>query len=307
MALQKCGQQHGLNLDAAQRELKPHGTLAFPCTGYLEPITDRPEDAVSWHWHDELEVIHIVSGTLLLKIPAREYCLRAGDGAVLNAGVLHHAAAAPRCELHSLVFHPALVAGSADSVYARKYLQPLLACAAFDGFFLDGRVHAALLQDFDAAFDALARETPGYEFTVREKLSHICLYLYGQFAPCAAAVGREPDDLRIKKMLDCIHRNFSRRLTLAEIARAADIGQRECLRCFDRMVHTSPGQYLLKYRVQQGAVLLQTPARSVSEIALQCGFDSPSNFSRTFRRFFCCTPTEYRARAGVPAAVCRPE
>jgi AraC-like DNA-binding protein len=40
--------------------------------------------------------------------------------------------------------------------------------------------------------------------------------------------------------------------------------------------------------------LLQSPADSVSEIAAACGFDSPSNFSMMFRRYYNCTPREYR-------------
>ena len=37
------------------------------------------------------------------------------------------------------------------------------------------------------------------------------------------------------------------------------------------------------------------PSASVAEIAASCGFDSPSNFSRLFRRYYGCTPRAYRA------------
>ena len=46
----------------------------------------------------------------------------------------------------------------------------------------------------------------------------------------------------------------------------------------------------------QGAeLLLRHPERSVSELSLACGFGSPSNFAKQFRRFYRCTPREYRA------------
>ena len=103
------------------------------------------------------------------------------------------------------------------------------------------------------------------------------------------------DNLRIGKMLDYIHNNFSDNLTLANIARVADIGERECLRCFQRTIQRSPIQYLLKYRIMQGAdFLLKYPATSISEISSFCGLDSPSNFSKMFKRFYNCTPREYR-------------
>ena len=54
---------------------------------------------------------------------------------------------------------------------------------------------------------------------------------------------------------------------------------------------------LIKYRVMQGAkMLLEEPSSSISETAAYCGFDSPSNFSQHFRRFYSCTPREYRLR-----------
>ena len=83
------------------------------------------------------------------------------------------------------------------------------------------------------------------------------------------------------------------------VAGAAGISERECLRCFERTIRLSPFQYLLKYRVMRGAeTLLTDPASSVSEAASRCGFDSPSNFARIFKRFYHCTPREYR-RANV--------
>ena len=96
-------------------------------------------------------------------------------------------------------------------------------------------------------------------------------------------------------MLEYIHLHFSEPVTLSDIAKAADIGERECLRCFRRMIQLPPMQYLLKYRVMQGAkLLLQEPGISVSQAAMQCGFDSPSHFSKMFRRFYDCSPREYR-------------
>lgn len=41
-------------------------------------------------------------------------------------------------------------------------------------------------------------------------------------------------------------------------------------------------------------MMLGNPAESISGIAALSGFDSPSNFAKTFRRFYNCTPREYR-------------
>ena len=90
-----------------------------------------------------------------------------------------------------------------------------------------------------------------------------------------------------EKMLEYIQRYYFDDIKLADIAKAADIGERECLRCFQKTIQLSPIQYVLKYRIIRGAeMLLHNPENSISEIATACGFESPSNFSKIFKRVF---------------------
>jgi len=292
MGLQKCT----LNLNRAFKELQPHGTLEFPCAGYNKPYTDSADDVIVWHWHEELEIVYIKEGHLKLQIPGKTFHLTGGQGFVINSNILHFAVAEPYCELHSLVFHPLLITGNEDSVFARKYMTPLVKCTSFDGCLLDGD---SPTDHFTAAFSALSSDAPGCEFTVREHLSSIIFYLCQKYGQEIGGDCAEPDQdtIRIRKMLDYIHSHYSESLELAQIAKAADIGERECLRCFQRAIQISPMQYLLKYRITQGAsMLLQNPGSSIAEVSSQCGFDSPSNFSQMFKRFFTCTPREYRRR-----------
>lgn len=286
LGLQTCS----LNLNRGSKELQPHGTVEFPCAGFSSQYTDRADDAIPWHWHEELEILYLKEGSLKLQIPEKTIPLTQGEGFVINSNILHYAAADPYCKLHSIVFHPSLIMGNADSVFAEKYILPLIGCGRFDGCRLP------LKDEFTAAFDALASDAFGYEFTVREALSRICLNLYQSYAPDLDGYVRpDMDSARIHKMLDFIHEHFMEDLDLTLIAKAAHIGERECLRCFSRVIQVSPMQYLIKYRVTQAAsLLLRNPDKSIAEISIQCGFESPSNFSQMFKRYYRCTPREYR-------------
>lgn len=293
MGLQKCG----LNLNDAGKELKPHGTVEFPCAGYHEFYTDKPEKVIPWHWHEELEILYIKDGRLRLQLPAEVFCLGKGDMLVINSNIPHYAAPDSECELQSLVFSPWLITGNRDSVFAKKYMIPLMTQASFRGFLIKAGDCDPAINDFVCAFEALAEDRPGFEFTVREKLSCLCFYLYQQFEKEIAVEisGMSLDSLRIKRMLDYLHHNFSGNISLSDIAGAANIGERECLRCFQRTIQLSPMQYLLKYRIMRGAeLLLKNPTDSISEIAVLCGFDSPSNFAKMFKRFYNYTPRDYR-------------
>lgn len=129
MGLQNCG----LNIDAARRELNPHGTSEFPCAGYLCRLSDLPTDAIIWHRHEELEIIYIQEGTMKLLVPGEEYHLVKGEIALINSNILHYAIGDPFCELHSAVFSHVLVSGGNTTAFYKKYVYPLLGVSRLHG------------------------------------------------------------------------------------------------------------------------------------------------------------------------------
>ena len=260
MGLQTCG----LNRSHTQKELQPHGTIEFPCAAYASRHTDAPGDTIPWHWHEELEVIFVAAGTLKLQIPGGEYLLQEGSLVVLNSNVLHSLSGHPAGALRSMVFSPFLITGGADTVFYKNYVRALLACP---------------------------------DFSVWQNLSQLLLHCYAQLLPRLSAQkpAKSADTVRIEQMLQYMQASYAEPITLADIAQAAGLSERECLRCFHRTIGDSPVQYLLKYRLMQGAVLLRaSPAASIAEVSAACGFDSPSYFSKQFRRFYQRPPREYR-------------
>ena len=290
MGLQVCA----LNRNNMQKELQPHGTIEFPCAAYASRHTDAPGDAIPWHWHEEFEVIYIADGTLKLQTPGMEHFLNKGDLVTINGNVLHSIVGHPMGELQSIVFSPFLITGGASTAFYKKYIGRLTACSDFTVWKTDADTDSKWFLD---AFSALKNDTFAYEFTVRENLSQLLLHCYAQLLPRLSAQkpAKSADTVRIEQMLQYMQASYAEPITLADIAQAAGLSERECLRCFHRTIGDSPVQYLLKYRLMQGAVLLRaSPAASIAEVSAACGFDSPSYFSKQFRRFYQRPPREYR-------------
>ncbi len=65
-------------------------------------------------------------------------------------------------------------------------------------------------------------------------------------------------------------------------------------RTFTRLFEVSPGQYLLRVRLNAARRLLETTDKLISDIALECGFYDQSHFSRLFQRARGLTPGAYR-------------
>lgn len=82
---------------------------------------------------------------------------------------------------------------------------------------------------------------------------------------------------------------------IAEIAHVAGVHPVHLSRVFRQHVGMSPGDYLRKRRLEQSRTLLRFTARSLSDIALTCGFSDQSHFSNAFRAAHGVTPSAFRA------------
>lgn len=293
MALQKCG----LNINSKNKELQPHGSLEFPCAGYESTHTDSISDFIPWHWHEEFEIIYIVKGSMKLQVLTKTIILHEGEIAVINANILHAASGNPYCELQSLVFSPLLLTGNMNSVFASKYILPLISCNHFSCIVFNTKM-LSLSSWFSTAFEALKNDTFAYEFIVREQLSHIMLSVYTKLKPQLndSPIQQNLNFVRVSKILSFIEEHYSENITLSNIAKTVSLSEREILRCFKKVIGESPIQYLLKYRlIQSASALITHPDKNISIIAEECGFDSPAYYTKKFKEFYLCTPSQYRS------------
>ncbi len=91
--------------------------------------------------------------------------------------------------------------------------------------------------------------------------------------------------------------HFADDLTLEEIARHAGVTSEYLVRLFRKHLHTTPFQYLWKYRLQKGVEWLTHTGLSVSEIALRCGFKTSYHFARKMKDQTGSTPSDIRKSA----------
>ena len=295
MALTNCTTIAG----ADGRELKKHGSAFFPVAAYHD---DLRREAVPWHWHEEPEAAVITDGEARLLVETEVYQIKKGDGYFINTGVLHgvEALTDSGCCMHSIVFHPRLVGGSAESVFWQNYIRPLLLNHCFTCGILDGSVlwHRKACDSIETAWQAMAKEPQGYEFQVRGSLSQLILLLHmHQPEPKREPSQRELRDAqRIRTMLQYIQEHYMEEVTTASLAASAMISESECLRCFHKTIGLPPMQYLKQFRIQKAAELLISTEKKIGDIGAECGFLDTSYFTKVFRELRGCTPGEYRRR-----------
>ena len=257
--------------------------------------TDMGETTVPWHWHEALEFGYVAEGRLKITSTARTLTLQKGEAYFTNSNALTTVENVENCILHSHLFHPVFLGGHFKSVFETKYLNPVIQNKDIELLCIRGETdpQRRLLGKLRVLSELQAQ--PDVEFQTRSLLGEIWLLLLSILREADSGVYRTAakNQDRILTMMAFIQENYAEKLTLEQIADAAAVSTRECLRCFRESIRQSPTDYLIAYRVQVAKKLLETTNLSITEIALRCGFNSNSYFTKIFHRSCGKTPNAY--------------
>ncbi len=99
----------------------------------------------------------------------------------------------------------------------------------------------------------------------------------------------------IHNVLHYINNNLSGDVSLETLADIANYSPFHFQKIFSSAVNESPKQYIMRLRLERAAHFLKVfPNLAVLEIGLECGFTSPSIFSRAFKKNYNVTAEEFR-------------
>ncbi len=99
---------------------------------------------------------------------------------------------------------------------------------------------------------------------------------------------------RLKRALELLEANQTKTPSLAEIAGPLRLHPTFFCRAFKQSTGLSPHRYLLEHRVNRAKEMMKDRKRTLTEIALDCGFSGSSQFSVVFKRITGISPRGYR-------------
>ena len=109
---------------------------------------------------------------------------------------------------------------------------------------------------------------------------------------------REEYISRINRVFDYVERNIGQEMSLERLAGVANFSAFHFHRIFHAMVGETLNQFVQRVRVERAASqLVVNPKKSITEIALDCGFSSSAAFARVFEYDNIQTDTEETALA----------
>lgn len=274
-------EQNGIPLYIRTANLSIYPDLSAPC-----------------HWHDDIEWIHIIHGKMCYYINGSRLVLNTNDSLMINSRQMHYGYAFENqdCRFSCVLFHPSLFGN--NPTLLKKYVTPVLenSCPEYLHFCSEQENGKEISKILNEITDLKEHSPIGYEMEVIALMQRLwASLLQKEMLMPEQNNPAMQGDLRIQKdMVSFIYQHYHEKITLEEIACAGHVSRSKCCRIFKHYLQQTPIDFLNSYRLRVSCQLLCTTEQSVTEIALACGFNHLSYFSKNFYQVYGCTPREYR-------------
>lgn len=258
-------------------------------------LSSYPNYAAPIHFHDDLEFIIVLSGTMKYNVNGEIVVLNKGEGIIINARQLHCGFSDDEmeCEFLCILLHPILLCFSYS--FENEYVIPFISTSNIAYIKLNAETvwQKTVYRELQTIYEVRGSQTASLKIL----LSFLKIWdlLLDNTSSVNTAKRMPSADLSVlKNMVGYIQKNYGEKITLSDIAAAGAVGQSKCCKIFGRYLGQTPGAYLNHYRLEESVKLLQNSNLSVTEIACAVGFGGASYYAEAFRKWAGKSPREYR-------------
>ena len=244
------------------------------------------------HWHQAVELLLFVKGTVTCKFENSTLRAKPGDLYLINSHEVHET----RC--------------SRDAVYLCVHILPSRMCLYVPDF--DQLQFSLAFDPADmakaSAYDQLkihmeeilrqTKENPqAYRLEQQARLFAVAAILVKYFSKAMPLEERNlqrSDMTRLEPLLEYTQLHHAEELTLDGAANSMGLNKEYFCRLFKKNMGVSYIQYLYQVRATAVCRELEISEDPISEIAQRHGFRDPKMLSQHFREIYGCTPSEKR-------------
>lgn len=266
----------------------------IPVKAFVRSVEQYP-----YHWHDTLEIIQVLKGSVNIGAGDDSLTLHENDIAVINMGELHRIARNPgeATDDNEILFI------QIDSAFYRSLLSDnsylfLYCCSAYH--------EAAVPQKYEKLREYIARligalmEKPRGEHKkyIESILTEMLDYLTYNFDFLRWGYGTAPFDEKLVERLRQIAKHPSSDLgvqvRLKELAAEVGVSLQHLSYDIKDKFGLTFQELLYVSKCEHAAKLLLSTDGRIIDIALECGFSDAKYFVKSFRQLFHANPSDFR-------------
>lgn len=283
--------------------MKPH--LLFVPLGPNQTFSVRhdvvPHFLNRWHYHTEVELVHIVKGKGTQFIGDSIHHFKEGDVILVGSNLPHYW----KCDDIYFQNNPELnveakVIHFLEDLWGDKFLELSenkilrdLYKKAKQGILLTGKTKNKVIEIIDKM---LIEKDMKRVVSLLEVLEIIAVSTECSFLSSIVALNNynDAEAKRINDIYQYSLANFKKKITLDEIADVANISSNSFCRYFKTKTKKTYSQYLIETRVLYSCKLLIENKLTISGVCYESGFNNFSNFNKFFKSIMGKSPLQYK-------------
>ncbi len=257
-------------------EILTRGTPDFQVELY--DLTDKhPRYHMQYHWHNNYEIVYVVSGSFTMLLNGKRIILREGESVFIPDGVVHGGTPS-NCRYICVVFHSSILHAAQCS---RLIMQTQITMPVI---LKNDNLIKNIIKD-------LTEKNPGYELSVIGNLYLLVHRLLQNHTD--NKIPPNPNFEKLKPAITFIEKNFSNTITLTELAAECSLSPNYFCRCFKALTSETPFGYITRYRIEIACEFLIS-GMSITDTAYSCGFNDISYFINIFKQHMGISPKKYQ-------------
>lgn len=282
--------------DDTLKELGSHGSFEMP----VETYTDNCEifRSLYSHWHNEMELICIELGCGLVRLNKETLRVKKGDILIVNCGVLHEMKTDPRQILYykSIVFDLSFLAAPHGDLCQERVISLLMENKAEFIHLIspDNESYENLFRLFYQIHDCHRLKEPYYYVQLKSLFFEFFYVMLKENYIIPADTEQNKNLASIKTVLDYINLHYQENLSAKELTQLSNYSEYYFMKLFRQYTGKTLIAYINDFRLEKAKPLLLHSDASITDIAIETGFSSPSYFIKKFRESNGISPYKFR-------------
>ncbi len=267
-------------------EIVAHGFADFPIALYSEKVY-----CVEPHYHKEYELFWLSEGEMLLGTDKEKYVITPGTMVLIEPNIAHYANDTDKSKQHhfyTLTFDISAL-GSIDDPCR----------AAVESIKINRllKIPKYILADSEKIFHMMKNNEFGAEIKLKGLLYNIISHILQskQFIQHSdPKIDRIHSIAAINMVIDYIKNHYKEKISFKALLSNVSYSESHMRRLFKEKTGLSFIDYVNKYRVEKSCIDLLYSDKSISDIAVDNGFNNVQYYSKIFKMFTNTTPGQYR-------------
>ncbi len=242
------------------------------------------------HWHKEIELIYVRRGTLEINITNRRFTAGEGDFIFLDSGEIHNSTSA---NIDNSVDFILFDSGILSSAYHTSgFLSPLMTKEMLQQYGIEEKCR----QLINTVIYELNRRDAYYQEIIKASIQEFW-YLLKRKLPrdnqSQLAKNKHLSRLsEFQQLLSYIEAHYQEPLTLKEAADRIHFSESHFSKAFKSLMGMPYVSYVNLVRIENAIILLQK-SQTITDAAMNCGFNNIRTFNRVFKQITGRTPSEF--------------